>query len=76
MHDYLHDLGLVTLGLSLGMLFGHAVGYARARALRPRYRRTESYEVRSPGGLFIHTPSLESAKRFADEHGGTVTRSR
>lgn len=39
MHDYLHDLGLVTLGLSLGTLFGYAVGYARARALRPRYRR-------------------------------------
>jgi hypothetical protein len=30
-------LGLFLLGISIGTMFGHAVGYAKAS--RPRYRR-------------------------------------
>lgn len=35
--EFAQALGLLLLGLSIGTMFGHAAGYARARS--PRYRR-------------------------------------
>lgn len=64
------------IAFAIGSFAGHAVGYGRGiRRRTPRYRRVgrpATYEVISPSGLYIHTPSRASAEAFAAKYGGSV----
>lgn len=39
MIDTVHALAAIVAAASLGSMAGHAIGYAKARRLAPRYRR-------------------------------------
>lgn len=68
------EICLVALALIAAGLGGHATGYARGRRTRPRYRRSASYEVHCPNGLYMHTPDRAAAEAFAAKYGGGVER--
>ena len=81
MPDYL-VLALVLIAFAIGIMLGHAAGYARrgdverrrqeaARTGGPKYRRG-GFRVDAPSGLYIETPSRESAEAFASRFGGDV----